>query len=157
MDTSRVSPGQLIAAAGGAVLIISLFLDWISGVTIQIGAATVSGGGGNAFDVFSGMDIILLLIGISALAIAALSAAEASISSPVDPAWMVGALGLVAFGWCLGWDLENGSAGIGAWLGLIASGAIVFGAYETIGETRAAMARSSSAPEPTGSSAARTG
>ena len=74
MDMSKLSQGQMIAGVGGIVLIVSLFLDWIS----------TPFGGGTAFDVFSGMDIIMLLIGVAAVAYAALPALG-SAGSEVDP------------------------------------------------------------------------
>jgi hypothetical protein len=58
MDTSRMSQGHMVAGVGGVLLIVGLFLDWVSGL-------------GNAFDAFSGMDIIMLIIGIVAIAWAA--------------------------------------------------------------------------------------
>ncbi len=61
MDIGRLRQDQLIAAIGGLVLIISLFLSW-SEVDLAGGSGSAS-----AFDAFSGMDIILLLIGIAAL------------------------------------------------------------------------------------------
>jgi hypothetical protein len=120
MDASKLSQGQLVAAAGGVGLIVSLFLSWTSGVF---------GGSLSAFDAFSGMDIILLLIGVVALVFAGASAADAAGSMPPNGAWIVSALGLVAFGWSFGWDIEDSSAGIGAWLALIASIAITYGGY----------------------------
>jgi hypothetical protein len=69
MDTSRLSRGQIIAAAGGLVMIVSLFLDWTSGVTITIGAASISTSG-SAWDVCSGMDVLMALVGLAVIAIA---------------------------------------------------------------------------------------
>lgn len=148
MDMSKVTPGQIIAALGGALLIISLFLDWVSGVTIQTGIGTVSTGGGSAWDVFSGMDIIMLLIGLAALGFAGASAMGQAGSLPSATGWIIAALGVCVFGWALGWDLENESAGIGSWLALVAAGAIAYGGYTAAGESAGVSTPPRSAPSP---------
>ncbi len=91
MDTARLSQGQIIAAAGGLVLIISLFLDWTSRLTISlVGAASITTGGANAWNVFSGMDILMALVGLAAIVIAVLTrskpATSQSPSAPAEPA-----------------------------------------------------------------------
>lgn len=144
MDTTKLSQGQMVAAIGGLVLIISLFLDWTSGVSVTVGSTTVSGGGGNAFDVFSGMDIILLIIGIASIALAGAAAMDAAAGVPSNAAWLLALLGVGAIGWSLGWDLENDNAGVGAWLGLVASIAIAYGAFEA-----SRLPRSVPRPRPT--------
>lgn len=118
MDMSKLSRGQMIAAAGGAVLIISLFLHWDSAA------------GQSAWSVFSGMDIIMLLIGVAALAYVAVTAMGSAAQLPANAGWVVFVLGVLTVGWALGWDLEDPSAGIGAWLGLLAGIAIAYGALE---------------------------
>jgi hypothetical protein len=125
---SKMSQGQMIAGVGGVVLIISLFLDWVSGISVATAAGTFSAGGGNAFDVFSGMDIIMLIVGIAAV-VWAVSGAGVGMDLPPYSAWIIAGLGIVVFGWALGWDLENSNAGIGAWLGLAATVAIAWGAF----------------------------
>jgi hypothetical protein len=141
MDTSRISTGQMIAAVGGAVLIISLFLDWVSGVSLQIGGASVSSSA-SAWDVFSGMDIIMLLIGVAAIAPAVMAVTGSASGLTFNPSLVVAVLGVVAFGWALGWDLENPNAGFGAWLALFAAGAIAYGAFRGTREAPAAAVRS---------------
>ena len=132
MDMSRMSQGQMVAGVGGVLLLIGLFLDWVS---------LPGGFGGSAFDVFSGMDILLLIVAVLAIGWAA--AGPAGMTAPTGSAWIVGLLGVGAIGWCLGWDLENPDAGIGAWLGLVGSIAIAWGALE--GGRRPAMVRASPA------------
>ena len=80
MDTSKVSQGELIAAVGGVLLIISLFLDWFSS-SASIAGVSVSASG-NAFDVFSGMHIIMLIVGIAAVALAGAAALDAASNVP---------------------------------------------------------------------------
>jgi hypothetical protein len=127
MDTSKVSQGEMIAAGGGVLLIISLFLDWFS-ASASFGTVTV-GVSGNAFDVFSGMDIIMLIVGIAAVALAGAAAFDASGAVPVNAGWVLALLGVGTAGWALGWDLEFANAGVGAWLGLLAALAIAFGGF----------------------------
>ena len=109
MDASRMSQGQMIAGAGGVLLIIGLFLSW--------------GDGANAFDVFSGMDIIMLIVAIVAVAWGAL-AGMGAVTPPALSGMLVGLLGVAVLGFTLGTDLEAPNADIGAWLSLVASTAI---------------------------------
>jgi hypothetical protein len=146
MDTSKVSQGEMIAAGGGVLLIISLFLDWFS-ASASFGNVTVSASG-NAFDVFSGMDIIMLIVGIAAIALAGAAALEASGSVPLNAGWVLALLGVGTAGWALGWDLEFSNAGIGAWLGLVAAIVIAFGGFGTASEPRRTAASSGTAPAP---------
>jgi hypothetical protein len=146
VDMSNLSRGQLIMAGGGLVLIISLFLSWVS----------ILGVSGSAFDAFSGMDIIMLIIGIAALAYGVMMAMGGSVGLPGNAALILALLGVVVFGWALGWDLEEPNAGFGAWLGLFASIAIAYGGYDAwktpapLSSTRAAgrTPSASSGPPP---------
>ncbi len=128
MDSSRLSQGYLIAGIGGVVLLISLFLDWVSGVTIIVGAAGLSKGG-NAWDVFSGVDILMALVGLSAILMAGAVTMGATIRTPANVPWILGLVGVGTIGWALGWDLENANAGIGGWLGLAGAVAIAYGGF----------------------------
>jgi hypothetical protein len=120
MDMSNASRGALIIGAGGLVLIIALFLSWVS----------ILGVSASAFDAFSGMDIIMLIIGVAALAYGVMMAVGASVGLPANSALILGLLGVVVFGWALGWDLEEPNAGVGAWLALFAAIAIAYGGYD---------------------------
>jgi hypothetical protein len=117
MDVSKMGRGRIVTAAGGAVLLLSLFLHWedIAGLS--------------AFDLFSGMDIIMVIVAVAALAYGL--APAAGMEMPVrDSAMIVFVLGVLVVGWALGNDLEDSSAGLGAWLGLFAALAIAVGARE---------------------------
>jgi hypothetical protein len=116
MDMSKMSQGQMIVGVGGVLLLIGLFLDWVS----------LPFGGGNAFDAFSGMDIIMLIVAV--LAIAWAVAGPAGMRVPGESAMIVGLLAVAMFGWALGWDLEFDNAGLGAWLALVGCLAIAWGA-----------------------------
>src|SRR5689334_12703880 len=119
MDTSKLSQGQMIAGVGAVVLLISLFLDWVSGITITnpVTGQSISGGGGSAFDVFSGMDIIMLIIAAAGIGWAVAAALGQQV--PPQSGWIMGLLGVLITGWCIGFVLETSDAGIGAWLGLV--------------------------------------
>jgi hypothetical protein len=132
MDASRMSQGQMVAAAGGVLLIIALFLSW--------------GEGANAFDVFSGMDIIMLIIAIVAIAWGA-AAGMGATTPPALSAMLVGVLGVVVLGFTLGTDLEVDDADIGAWLALVASIAIAWGGLAG-GRRPAVVSSGSAAPPP---------
>lgn len=147
MDTSRVSQGQIIAAVGGLVLIISLFLDWVSGVTLSVGTASISTSG-NAWDVLSGMDILMALVGLAAIVVAGATLMGAAIEAPVKLDYMIALLGVGTIGWTLGWDLEIPNAGIGAWIGLLAAIAITYGGFEAARSPQRVTSASSAPPSP---------
>lgn len=150
MDMSKLNQGQIIAGLGGIVLVVSLFLSWVSGFTVSVATGSASTSA-SAFDAFSGMDIIMLIVGIAALGLAVAGATGTNL--PPGAAPIVSLLGVVVFGWALGWCLENSNAGFGAWLGLVASVAIVFGAFEAGREPRpvARQRPSSGVATPSGS------
>jgi len=135
MEISKLRQSQLIVGGAGVVLVISLFLDWV---------------GVSAFSAFSAMDIIMLLVGLGAIAYAAIPASGSELALPRDSSWIVLLLAMAVVGWALGIALEDADAGIGAWLGLIGSGAIAFGAYaEVRGGTLAhSVAPAAAAPPP---------
>jgi hypothetical protein len=144
MDISKLRQSQLIVGGAGVLLVISLFLDWV---------------GVSAFSAFSAMDIIMLLVGLGAIAYAAIPASGSELALPRDSSWIVLLLAMAVVGWALGIALEDADAGIGAWLGLIASGAIAFGAYVEVrgGSLARSMAPAVAAPPSPTASAPRPG
>ncbi|HKP91708.1 MAG TPA: hypothetical protein VJT75_17205, partial [Thermoleophilaceae bacterium] len=117
MKATRSNLPHLIAAVGGAVLVISLFLSWIS-----IGDASASG-----WETFDFVDIVLLLIGIGAAVVGAAYATGATL--PV--AWLTPDLlkwdGVVALTIVLTYIVEGDNLAFGAFLGLLAALAILAG------------------------------
>ncbi len=97
------------------VLVISLFLNW--------------GGGVSAWDGFSGMHILMLLVGLAAIAAAALPASGAGVTLPTQTPMILTALGIAVFGFAFGWELEAAGE-IGVWLAILGSLGIAYGAYE---------------------------
>jgi hypothetical protein len=134
MDMSRLSQGQMIVGLAGIVLVVSLFLDWVAGAS--------------AFDAFSAMDIITLLIGLMAIAYAALPAMGSAQSLPRESGRMLLLLAVLSLGWALGNDLEDPAAGFGAWLALFASVALAYGAYEAFGAGALSRRVGAGAPPP---------
>jgi hypothetical protein len=138
MDISRLRQSQAIAGVAGIVLVISLFVDWGAGLT--------------AFGFFSVMDIIMLLIGLAAIVYAALPAAGSAKMLPTDSAWILLLLTVAVVGFVVGYVLEVSGAGFGAWLALIASLALAYGAYSEVrgGPLTARMARAGAGAPPPG-------
>lgn len=119
MKATRSNLGYLIAAAGGLLLFISEFLSWFS----------LPGGSANLWDIFSGVDILLALIGL-ATAVLAASYAMGNPLLAVPPTLLQG-LALVAFAFVLEYVLESDNAGYGSFIGLLATVAMVAGAVLT--------------------------
>jgi hypothetical protein len=116
LNTSRLTQGNLITGAGAVVLFIALFLNWDDAA------------GSSGWSTFSGMNIVMFLVILATVAYVGLTALEADVPSGSE--WVIFLLGVLVTGWALGYDLENPSAGVGAWFGLFAAGAIAFGASE---------------------------
>ena len=139
-NTGRLTQGQLIAAVGAAALFLSLFLTWDDAA------------GGSGWSTFSGMNIIMLLIALATLAYVGMTAVDAEIPSGSE--WLLFLLGVLTVGWAFGWDLETPSAGVGAWLGLLAALAVAYGTSEAtirrvpvrVRSPRTARSRSSTPP-----------
>jgi hypothetical protein len=66
LDTSRLSPGEFVGMAAGAVLFLSLWLPWFTtdagNPNSRLGGAS-GGDGVNAWHTFSKLDILLALAG----------------------------------------------------------------------------------------------
>lgn len=132
MDTFKLGPGQAVVAIGGVVLLVSLFLNWSEA--------------GSAFDSFSGVDIIMLLIALATLGYVGASGMGSAAALPSNAPLILAALAIVTIGWSGGWDLEYPSAGFGAWIALPASVAIVWGSIEASLASPAQAARATSRP-----------
>jgi hypothetical protein len=120
MGTSR--NGQLIAATGGALLIVSLFLDWSSA-----GGASVNG-----WEMWTLTDVFLLIVGVTAILPAitggriGLFRPDMSLNAAADLLGVVSTL-LLAYLLVFDWP-EGTSREIGVYLALIASITIMCGA-----------------------------
>jgi len=58
----------IIAAVGGGVLFISLFLEWVSGPSLPAGAAGRLGLSKTGWELFSAVDVFLAILGIATIA-----------------------------------------------------------------------------------------
>jgi hypothetical protein len=118
LKATRSTLPYLIAAAGGALLFLSLFLSWV-----DVGGATAS-----AWDTFDIIDFVLALIGLAAAAIAGSRALGNELPVPfLRPALLKWA-GVISLTIVLTFLLEGSNHGFGAFVGLIATIAILGGA-----------------------------
>jgi hypothetical protein len=119
---SKPGTGQLIAGAGGALLIVSLFLPWVD----------TEGSGRDGWEALSTIDVYLLIVGIVAIAATitggriGLFRPDVSLTGATD---ILGVVATVLMGWYLAFDFPEGaSRDAGAFLALAASAAIMGGA-----------------------------
>jgi len=118
---SKPGPGQLIAGAGGALLIISLFLPW----------ADVQGVSRSGWELWTMADVFFLIAGLTALGAAitggriGLFRPDLSLNGATD---LLGVVATVLLTWLIIFDFPEGaSREIGVFLALIAAIAIVGG------------------------------
>ena len=95
MDTPRLTIGDLIASAGAAVLVVSLFLPWY-GVSVDVAGFSKSDSG-TGREVLSSIDMVLFLISVAVIAVVAARAAGGLLDRPQARVIMVslGALALL--------------------------------------------------------------
>jgi hypothetical protein len=124
MGLERLRTGEWLAAGGGVALVVSLFLPWYG-----LGGADVSG-----FEAFTVIDLLLVLLALLAIALAVLQVTQDGPALPVGAAVLTAALGKIGTLLVLFRLIdEPGSSvlevGVGAWLGLVATLAIVAGGW----------------------------
>ncbi len=138
MDTRRLRPRELLAAAGAVVLLVAMLLDWFSHPT----AAPTGGPAGtaalNAWQAFGVIDVVLALLALAGIAVLALNAAHRVPAVPVaaEGLTLVAAiLARLAVLYRLV-DQPGGNAAVrvepGLYLGLASVLAIFFGAYRAL-------------------------
>ncbi|HUZ28418.1 MAG TPA: hypothetical protein VMU90_04200 [Solirubrobacteraceae bacterium] len=128
-----MSQGQLIAGAAGVLLFVSLFFHW--------------GGGQNAWDAFSFVEIWLLLTALAAVAWGLLPAFGVELALPAESGYIVAGLGMAALGWSFGLETEVSGA-IGVWLAIIAGLGIAFGGFSAVRAPASPAPRRRTAPPP---------
>jgi hypothetical protein len=121
MTTSKPGPGQLIAGAAGALLIVSLFLPWA-------GTPDVDRSG---WELWTMADVFLLIAGVVAIGAAitggrfGLFRPDLSLNGATD---LLGIVATLLIGWLLIFDFPAGtSREIGVFLALIAAIGIACG------------------------------
>ena len=112
MDTSRVSPAELIAGAGGLLLFLFLFLDWFGPL--------------NAWQLFDFMDIVLAIVGLGAAVMVGMRVMGMDVSLPGP--MVVGLAGFAAFWVVIAFLIEGDERKVGIWLALIATIVITYAA-----------------------------
>jgi hypothetical protein len=132
MRTLNEESGALVLLTGGILLIISLFLPHFeSGFT--------------AWQVFTNLRVIILVIGIFAVAFGLLEATGAATTLPDPIPLILAALGIAVLGFAAGWELQVSGAG-GVWLMMAGSIAIGAGAWGV--RRHDLVVRSARAPTP---------
>jgi prepilin signal peptidase PulO-like enzyme (type II secretory pathway) len=140
LDVSRLNRGEQIAGIAGIALILIMFIfDWFT-VSAGSGDFKVSAGG-NAWEVFDFIDIILFVAAVSGIALALTAASSGEVNAPVALSAITAGLGILATilviyriidvpdgGIPEGLGVDVGRA-IGVWLGLIASAALAYGGW----------------------------
>jgi hypothetical protein len=126
----------LIAAGGGVLLFISLFMDWFEGVS--------------AWQIFDVTDVVLALIALIVIGIGGMLATGNTANLPAAPSGIVTTSGVIAFSMVATFVLEGEEKKFGIFLALIATIAIIVGGAQLArgGVTPPAARRSTEPPPP---------
>ena len=111
---TRGNNAPLIAAGGGLLLFISLFLDWFDVL-------------GSAWEFMDIVDVLLALLALTAVAIGAMLATGTAVNLPRTPGSIVTTAGIVAFTIVATFILEGDEQKFGIFLGLIGAIAMIVG------------------------------
>ena len=97
MDTSRVSFGEMVAAAGGAALLVLMFLPWFGGRLSGIGAPVrvPTQTGWESFGTLA--EFLIIVAAVIAVGIAAARAMDRLPALPAERGMLVLGAGVVAF------------------------------------------------------------
>lgn len=134
MDT-RGNNGPLIAAGGGLLLFISLFLDWFDIL-------------GSAWEFMDIVDVLLALLALTAVAIGAMLATGNTTNLPRTPSSIVTTAGIVAFTILATFILEGDEHKFGIFLGLIGTIAMIVGGAQLGAAPAAPRTRVQEPPAP---------
>jgi len=122
MTTSRPGPGQLVAGAGGVLLIVSLFLPWADAGDVNR----------NGWELLTMGDVLLLLVGLVAIMSAitgghfGLFRPDMSLNGATD---LLALVATILMGWLIIFDFPEGAGReLGVFLALIASMVVAGGA-----------------------------
>ncbi|HEX5983678.1 MAG TPA: hypothetical protein VFY69_05660 [Solirubrobacterales bacterium] len=144
MDANRLSTGEKIVGVSAVLLFIFMFFDWFSVDFSGEGLFSVSVAG-NAWEVFSYIDLFLMLTILVAVAIVVIRLADALVEPPVSLNAVVAVLGGIAVLLILYRIIDppgdtEGLTGVeinpalGIFLGLIAAAGIAYGGYRAMQE-----------------------
>ena len=85
MDTSRVSLGEMIAAAGGLVFLVCMFLPWFGGERVGRGGTLVAVPTTTGWEAYSGVfDILIVLLVALPIGVAVARANDSPIRLPLE-------------------------------------------------------------------------
>jgi hypothetical protein len=141
LDSSRLRTGELVAGIGGIALFVFLFFDWFGGGaevsgSLANGTVTLSHPGISGWDALTDLPgFLIILSGISGIALAYLALAGQRVNIPVRRGAVTALLGALATLLIL-WRMFAGSPTleIGVFLGLAAAIDITIGALMALGE-----------------------
>jgi hypothetical protein len=143
MELGRLRRGELIAAAGGLLLLIALFfVDWYSGSkTIPFGPTSTSFGPWDS-EGFLGFiaNLVILAAALSAVGLAILTATSRTVALPVAASALTASLGIAAVGMVLlRMIFQPGPNDVidlkfGILLALIASLIVAYGGWDSMKE-----------------------
>src|SRR5688500_7628495 len=148
MDLSKLRRGELIAAAGGIVLLFAMFaLDWYevaADLSTPFGDVSVEGGGVRAWESqgFTGTiaDLVILAAAVAAVGLAIFTATSRTVALPVAASALTAGLGIAAVVMVLlrmlfqpgPNELIELEAGI--YVALIAAAVVAYGGWESMKE-----------------------
>jgi hypothetical protein len=147
MELSKLRRGELIAAVGGVVLLITLFfLDWYA-VDVNISTPFGDIGGGAEFGAWDGQgftgtiaNLVILAAAIAAVGLAVVTATSRTVALPVAASALTAGLGIGAVVMVVlrmlfqPGENEFIELRFGIWLGLISSAVIAYGGWEAMKE-----------------------
>ncbi len=139
MDLSKVKGGQLIAAIGGIVLLISLlFLSWFGVAVLGVGADYGAWDGQGFLGTLA--NLVILAAGVAAVALAALTAGSRTVALPVATSALTAALGIAAVVLVVARMLlqpgpnEIVDLKFGIFLALVGAAVVAFGGWQSMQE-----------------------
>jgi hypothetical protein len=86
MIGGRIRIGEAVAGIAGAILVVSLFLDWFEGTGVSL----------SAWEAFDVADVILFLVGLAGVLVALLAATQSKSDLPIMGAALTMVAGAVA-------------------------------------------------------------
>jgi hypothetical protein len=152
MDLDRLSTGEKIAGGSAVLLFIFMFFDWFK---IEVsGTGGIVGGslGGNAWEWFTWIDLLLLLTVVVAIAVVVVRLSDALLEPSFSLNAVVAVVGALAVLFVLyriidppGGSEEFGGVSVdvgrqlGVFLGLIAAAGVTYGGYRAMQEEGASF------------------
>jgi hypothetical protein len=134
MDLRRLRHGEWIAATGGVVLFVSLFLDWYS----SAGGAKRGGGTATGWESFEVADVVFTVAALMGVGLAVAAATQRApavaqaISALTVPVGIAAVVLVVIYAISLPHGADDRE--IGLWLGLAGALGVLVGAYRSMGD-----------------------